>query len=128
MTIADPRVFVSTVQAGVSFGDAVSPAPFVTVSVDRLTALQRAARHVQHLSALRFFDEGQEVPGTPNPHLCAELHQYVTLNPLTDDLLEDAFKLQVWLTDMNDQCGEPWFAIQLLDVLTPQAGHLRAAV
>jgi len=128
MTTTPMRVFVSTVETGVTFEDAVTPGPFVTVSVDRLPALQRAARHVEHLSTLRFFDEKEQVPDETNPLLSRELHGYVTQNPLTEALLEDAFKLQVWLTGMNEACGEPWFAIQLLDVLAPLTGHLRAAV
>lgn len=121
-------VHVSTIETGAALdaaGVVNSDAPLTTVSVDRLTALQRAAAHVLQLATVRHYDEGQ-FPGEDNPYVCPELHDYATRIPLTEDQLEDPFELEAWLTEMNNQCGEPWFSIQRLEVLSPEQRHLRA--
>lgn len=119
------HVFVSTIETGATL-DAAGAVddPLTTVAVDRLTALQRAAGHVLQLATVRHYDDDQ-VPAEENPYVCPELHDYATKNPLTEDQIEDAFELEAWLTEMNNQCGEPWFSIQRLEVLSQERTPLR---
>src|SRR5690554_4652771 len=100
------HVYVSTIETGTALnaaGAVNSNAPLTTVSVDRLTALQQAAGHALQLATVRHYDEDQ-FPDDENPYVCPDLHSFVTAHPLTEEYLEDAFELEAWLTEMNNQC------------------------